>query len=187
MLSIFFNRRGAVFYRLLHFFNVRKMQLSMKTIRKRWLQCFNILLSGALALLGFSACEIEETPCEYGQPHASYEIKGKVINMKKEPVSDIQVIVNGLITTSYSEWLDSSDTLYTDSKGEFLFRDDFAQPKAKYKIIHRDVRTDTNSSITYKTDSIYIDMPEPTGGSGNWNYGSASKEVTITLKEDNGE
>lgn len=187
MLSIFFNRMSAVFYKLLRFFNVCKIQLSMKTMRKQWLQCFNILLSGVLALLGFSACGIEETPCEYGQPHASYEIKGKVINMKKEPVSDIQVIVNGLTTTSYSEWLNSSDTLYTDSKGEFLFRDDYAWPEAKYKIIHRDLRRDTNSGITYKTDSIYVDMPEPSGGSGNWDYGLASKEVTITLKEDNGE
>ena len=47
-----------------------------------WLKACNGLLSGALALLGYTSCDSlgigGETPLEYGTPYAKYEIKGKV-------------------------------------------------------------------------------------------------------------
>ena len=46
------------------------------------LKACNGLLSGALALLGYTSCDSlgigGETPLEYGTPYAKYEIKGKV-------------------------------------------------------------------------------------------------------------
>lgn len=56
--------------------------------KKQWLQFCNGILSGGLALLGFTSCNGgifgKEAPDEYGTPYAKYEIKGKV--MAAEPM-----------------------------------------------------------------------------------------------------
>lgn len=58
----------------------------MKKGKKRWLQICNRLMSGTLVLLGFTSCDNVmngDEPCMYGQPHADYEIKGKVLNVEE--------------------------------------------------------------------------------------------------------
>lgn len=55
------------------------MRNAMKKEKKHWLHFYNRMLSGGLVLLGFSACDsMGGAPCEYGQPHCDFGIKGKV-------------------------------------------------------------------------------------------------------------
>lgn len=144
----------------------------MKKIKSHYLHFFNVLISAVLVILGFSACQSTE---EYGMPHVSYELKGKVVNQTEVSVSDIQLVIKS-VDTSYEA---PGDTLYSDAKGEFVYRDDYAWPDSELKVIYRDISDDN----VYKTDSVIVNMGEPVGGSGNWYYGKASKEITITLEE----
>ena len=65
------------------------------------------LLTYLLGVLGLSACD--SLICEYGSPHATYQITGKVTDK-----STGKAIPNIQITFSHS-----CDTIYTDNKGEY--------------------------------------------------------------------
>lgn len=75
------------------------------------------LLSGALVLLGFSACSKDtvdgggETPVEYGSPYANYRVMGEVSDEEGNPLEGIRVIVQKHPLMA--------DTVYTDAEGVF--------------------------------------------------------------------
>ena len=90
---------------------------------------FSALLGGLLAMLGFTSCEGSVNGptgggmlAMYGQPYASFTVKGTVTDEAEKPVEGIKTVID-----SYFEWtddagyeysqLDYSDTLYTDSQG----------------------------------------------------------------------
>ena len=54
----------------------------MENINLQLLRKINCLLTGLLAIIGFSCGENGEIPCEYGSPHANFQIKGKVTDRK---------------------------------------------------------------------------------------------------------
>lgn len=140
----------------------------MKKLRNQWLKCFNYLLSGVLLLLGLTSCLEEEdgkyATVEYGIRYSKFAIKGKVVNEEKLAVPDIQLIVKGVIrNTSYSEYPLFIDTLYSDTSGEFEFKEAHDSPDIKYRIVHRDIDKEGNIRI-YKTDTARVDMPDPATG-----------------------
>lgn len=61
-----------------------------------WLKVCNGLLSGTLALLGYTSCDsLGDEPVEYGSPYAKYEIKGKVTDRDtKTAIEGARIIVN---------------------------------------------------------------------------------------------
>lgn len=155
----------------------------MKNLQKNWIKVYNYFLVAILGLLGFSGCDkVEEFAPEYGMPHAKYELKGKVINSRKGLLSDMQVVVGEIENRELLKYVYYRDTLYTDSKGEFFYKDDYAWPGSKLRAKFTGIQKNGEISI-YKPDSIDVDMGELTGASGNWYEGKASKEVTINVKE----
>ena len=81
---------------------------------KKRLVSVKTLLSGALVLLGFSACskdEVDETPVAYGSPSADYRVIGEVSDEEGNPLEGIRVIVE--------KYPNMADTVYTDAKGAF--------------------------------------------------------------------
>lgn len=144
--------------------------------KKKWLAFSNRLLSGALVLLGFASCEGGDTPCEYGTPHADYEIKGKVQNEEGQPMKGMRVIVaeNPPATSSY--YTGRKDTLYTEGTGEYTFKDEFAWPIMGYRVVCED------PSGVYKADSVDVEM-KPAQHKDGWYYGSDSKKVDFELKK----
>lgn len=148
------------------------------------------MLSGVLLLLGFSSC-LDETDnpgmsVEYGTRHTNYAIKGKVVNEDKEVVSDIQLIIKATSGTTYSEYLHRADTLYSDTKGEFGYTDIYSSPEVKYRIVYRDIDRGENESV-YKTDSVKVDMPEPSSDSNIWEDGKIIVPVEIVLEDKSSE
>lgn len=101
--------------------------------KKRW----NVesLLSGALALLGFTGCssEINEVICLYGSPSVDYQVRGTVTDTQGKPLKNIQVILSNPDTYYYYDdngqpYLNGCDsisgevcpdTIYTDKDGKF--------------------------------------------------------------------
>ena len=153
----------------------------MENINLQLLRKINCLLTGLLAIIGFSCGENGEIPCEYGSPHANFQIKGKVTDMKGEPIPDLQVRINPSGESHPQGWL-HTNTLQTDTNGDFIFsKTDF--PFMEYRLIIEDIDWDKNKAI-YASDTITVtfDSNDFSGGEG-WSLGSASKEIQIQLKE----
>lgn len=137
-------------------------------MKNRWLRAMNIFLSGFLVILGFSACDSSEPDdpssmlLMYGMPPVSFELKGKVVNNEKLPVSDIQIIIK----ENQLRYTGRADTLYTDKSGKFYYKS--YSDSETFWLIHRDLR---NQDIVYKTDSVLF-KPE------KW-----SEEVTLEIIE----
>ena len=81
-------------------------------------------LGGLLALLGFGGCgkiidviggEGGGYMCMYGQPHANYKVMGEVNDPSGNPIEGIRAVVS---PGPDQPWY--NDTLYTDTKGQFL-------------------------------------------------------------------
>lgn len=145
----------------------------------------NKLLAGLLTLLGFSLAACDKIGAdEYGCPHADYEIKGKVVNTKGSAIPGIQVIIPDPFG---NEEYTHRDTLITNNSGEFninpmitSFGEDIT-----FKITTKDIDgTDNGGVFLEKITDVAFKKEDLKGGDGNWNYGSARKEVTITMERD---
>ena len=64
-------------YSHLYIVQTNKNDQIMENINLQLLRKINCLLTGLLAIIGFSCGENGEIPCEYGSPHANFQIKGK--------------------------------------------------------------------------------------------------------------
>ena len=90
--------------------------------KRRW--TVGRLLSGALALLGFAGCNNGEAPVLYGTPSVDYRVMGTITDTNGKPIQGIRVVVadedviNGKIYAEDYPWV-TSDTTYTDNKGQF--------------------------------------------------------------------
>ena len=101
--------------------------------RRRW--TIERILSGALALLGFTGCNTsKEIRVLYGTPSVDYRVTGKVTDKQGNPLENIQVVITHPLGRRYvnengEELTDRTDpetgkilpdTLYTDKKGKFI-------------------------------------------------------------------
>lgn len=145
-----------------------------------WLKTCNGLLSGALALLGYTSCDSSgiggETPLEYGTPYAKYEIKGKVTDRDtKAAIEGARVIVKPMQWKSDKTFPPQAfDTLQTDKDGNYLYQNEMTVTE-RFRVVCED------PSGALKSDSATIKM-DPQGGDG-WFQGSDSQEVDFELKK----
>ena len=149
----------------------------MKKISTSLLKSANWLLTGLLALLGFSSCDQVSTDM-YGTPHSKFTIKGKVTNESNSPIPQIQ------IRSPYGEDIPHADTLYTDSKGEFNYSFNGFFRSDNIPLLLTDIDGEQNGG-SYAPDSVSVSFKDVdvTGGDGGWYLGEATKEITIVLKE----
>ena len=85
-------------------------------------------IAGAVVgILGFAACEEgildpdnykNDDLCMYGSPHADFRALGSATDEGGNPISGIRVVLHK--EWSWRDTFVENDTLYTDSKGEFL-------------------------------------------------------------------
>jgi putative lipoprotein (rSAM/lipoprotein system) len=139
------------------------------------LKGINWILAGILSALGFSGCETEVLgPMEYGTPYAKFSIHGKVTGKDRKPVENINI---KLLEMEYI------DSIYTDVAGDYSITFE-TYPVEEFNIIASDVDGELNGS--YQNDTLRVKITEKDyyeKGNGNWNHGSADKEVNIALKE----
>lgn len=150
----------------------------MKNGKKRWLQFCNRTMSGVLALLGFTSCEglgLGNEPCEYGQPYARYEIKGKVVDAQKQAISNARIVVKQLeMKSDEVVHFDRPDTVYTQESGDYIYKKE-GTSYGRFRVVCED------PSGVYKADSTVVEM-KPAGGKG-WYEGSDSKVENFELKK----
>lgn len=151
---------------------------------KSFLKKINWLLAGLLTVLGFGAVGCDKMyPAEYGTPHATYALKGKVIDEQNRPIPHIQVQVQPAEDAANPSWYAPVDTVYTDEQGNFAWeRNDFIAPP-RFQVLSEDPDEDGNGGW-FASDTLQIDFSgeKMTGGKG-WYEGRAEKEVAITLKK----
>lgn len=111
------------------------------------------LLSGMMALLGFSACN-SETPCLYGTPSADYKVMGTVTDEDGNPIEGIQVVVvDSLMQDNYIQKGDSyverskMDTVYTDKQGKYASRDIQTFGTEEVEVVFNDVDESANGGL----------------------------------------
>ena len=146
----------------------------------RRLKACNSLLSGVLAMLGYTSCDSlgigGETPVEYGTPYAKYEIKGKVTDRDtKAAVEGARVIVKPLQWQSDETYPPVAfDTLQTDKDGNYLYQNE-ATVIDRFRVVCED------PSGALKADSTTVGM-KPEGGEG-WYQGSDTQIVDFKLEK----
>ena len=149
----------------------------MKKINNFWFRSSAWLLNSILLLLGFSSCDSEQ-PVAYGQPYATYSLKGKVVDAQKQPIPDIEVKIK---ERHGSVYYSHTAPLKTNASGEFSFKESFSTG-GEFRLVARDADGAANGS--FKSDSIDITTDKPSGGDG-WFRGTTSKEdIVITLQKD---
>ncbi|WP_195373352.1 MULTISPECIES: radical SAM-associated putative lipoprotein [Parabacteroides] len=142
----------------------------------------NRILAGLLTLLGFSvtSCGGED---EYGCPYAEYEIKGKVVNDKGAAIPNIQVVIPAPFEANEYMW---GDTVTTNKSGEFDIKPAVTSfgEDITFKIKTKDIDGEANGGLFEdKETEIAFKKEDLKGANGNWYYGKATKEVTITMKQ----
>ena len=122
------------------------------------------VLSGLLALLGFSACSEEggdNILPEYGTPTVDFQIKGQVTDAEGNPIEGIQVITKpayGVYTDVTNGSWKKADTTYTDAEGNF--ESSLLQSVAmEGKLLFEDVDGEANGG-TFQTDSASLQEAE---------------------------
>lgn len=141
------------------------------------LKACNGLLSGALALLGYTSCDFAgDEPVEYGSPYAKYEIKGKVTDRDtKAAIEGARIIVKPMQWKSDETFPPQAfDTLQTDKDGNYLYQNEMTVID-RFRVVCEDPLG------ALKADSATIKM-DPQGGEG-WYQGSDSQEVDFELKK----
>lgn len=154
----------------------------MNTLYKHFLKKVNWLLAGLLALLGFGQMGCDKMyPVEYGTPHATYALKGKVVDEQNRPIPRIQVQIQSQDGLRDPFAYAPVDTIYTDEQGNFAWEIDFFSPV--FQVTSDDTDEEANGGW-FDSDTLEVNFSgeELTGGKG-WYEGRAEKEVNIILKK----
>lgn len=155
----------------------------MNRINYFFLTFTNKILAGLLSLIGFSlaSCDIEE---EYGCPYANYEIKGKVVDEGGNAIPGIQVSISQ--SPMENEYL-RADTVISTPSGTFT-----SQPptysfggNVTFKITAKDIDGEANGGLFKDEETeVAFKKEDLKGASGDWFYGSAQKNVTVTMRKE---
>jgi putative lipoprotein (rSAM/lipoprotein system) len=85
------------------------------------------IITGLLALLGFTGCDVIDGPVMYGPgpvvmygvPETQFVAKGAVTDSEDKPIENIRVVLKIKDDEGHIYREGYRDTVYTDSKGEF--------------------------------------------------------------------
>ena len=155
-----------------------KNDLKMKTGKNN---VFRSLAAIALGMLGFASCEkAGEEPIlqMYGMPYAEFKALGTVKSEAGKPVEGIRVAIRQTLS-GQTEYVD--DTVYTDSKGEYLLsRQTFSGPDY-VRIVFEDVDGDANGGEFGQAEAK-PDIKQTKDGSG-WFNGAYEVKADVMMKK----
>ncbi|MDH6306613.1 putative lipoprotein (rSAM/lipoprotein system) [Parabacteroides sp. PF5-5] len=158
----------------------------MKKIHRSLIKGTNWALAGLLSLVGYSCSNNneDELVAEYGTPHASYAIKGKVTNESHEAIPYLQVEV--IKHEGEDNYFQDIDTLYTDKNGDFSWENTLVSfgSDISVDVITQDIDGNANGSYLSDTTTVSFKSEDMTGPTGHWYFGKAEKEIAIVLKEE---
>ncbi len=152
---------------------------------KRYILNFSKWLFGLLgiSMTGCSVNSCETIKCEYGVPHAEFEVKGKVID------ADTRNAVTGVSVTLHEVRYNNGkntpekypmDSTVVNTNGEFTLNGNgFPNDVMFVKVKDLDTQSDGN----YPEKVVEISLQNTEQGTGSWDNGTYSSDVLIELKE----
>jgi putative lipoprotein (rSAM/lipoprotein system) len=136
------------------------------------------LWSGILGFLGiFSACIPR---MEYGTPHATYIIKGKVLDSNtKLAIPNISAKAGDSLSYFFP------NQTYTDAQGNFQMTLEIFPDKMGIPLYFWDADSAENKLYEGRDTLILFDPAVLQGGDGDWDCGTATLTLNISLNEKN--
>jgi putative lipoprotein (rSAM/lipoprotein system) len=147
----------------------------MNPFKTRFIKICNLLLSGILAMLGFSC--VFTSRMEYGMPSATFRIKGKITSSStNQPIKKIKVVMSGDFTVY------DKDSVITGNDGMYDVNLKTSPWQQTFYI--RCADTDGSSNGAFEASDTTVDFKDPQfhGGDGDWYEGVAEKEINVKLK-----
>ncbi len=141
--------------------------------------------AAVLGILGFASCEkaldINEEGgmiCMYGQPYADFKAVGTVKDKSGKPLEGIRVAVR-LTVPSSSE---VKDTVYTDSKGEYILNAQTFNGPSSVRIVFEDIDGAANGGEFEKAEAT-PDVKQTKKGDGSWNKGAFEARANVKMNK----
>ena len=141
--------------------------------------------AAVLGILGFASCEKAldiyengEMMCMYGQPYANFKAVGTVKDKSGKPLEGIRVAVR-LTVPSSSE---VRDTVYTDSKGEFLSNTQTFNGPSSVRIVFEDIDGAANGGEFEKAEAT-PDVKQTKKGDDSWNKGAFEAKANVKMNK----
>ena len=138
------------------------------------LKTYNKLISYLLALLGVGlACSNQGcmygSPMEYGTPHATFKVTGKVTDQQNSGIQNIRVVF-------------PYDTVFTDVQGKYSVKTVDFPTDQSIPIQFKDIDNAQNGEFKQLDTTAKFENPQFTGGDGHWYKGQTEIELNIKLK-----
>ncbi len=127
------------------------------------------------AMTGVAFGEINFMKCEYGTPHADFEIKGRVTDVSGTPIKGIAVTVD----ETYP-----ADSAFTAADGTYILRGGMF-PQKTITIAFDDIDGELNGG-KFSKETLEVGLKKLSEGSGNWDYGDYGAEnadMKLSLEE----
>ena len=164
----------------------------VKRINGIWRQ----LAAAILGLLGFASCSKDIVGGEggdimvmYGQPHADFKVIGSVKDKQGKPIEGIRVAItrHNYYPNSTGVFLDRNhwyyyDTLYTDSKGEFLRDETVSDQPDDVVIVFEDVDGEEHGGL-FETVKTTPSVTRTKKEEGFWYRGAFEVKSNVKMKK----
>ena len=143
------------------------------------------MTAAVLGILGFASCEKALDFNEeggfytmYGQPYASFKAFGTVKDKSGKPVEGIRVAVRLTIPSSS----EVKDTVYTDSKGEYLLKTQSFNGPSSVRIVFEDIDGAANGGEFEKAEATPA-VKQTKKGDGSWNKGAFEAKADVKMNK----
>lgn len=130
-----------------------------------------------MSLLGFGSsltflgCEFI-SPAEYGTPHATFKVNGKITDQNNVGIENIKVSME-------------YDTSFTDKDGEYNLETSSFPTRDTFRLTFVDIDGNNNGSYYNADTLISFENIEYENGDDSWYAGEKTKEIIIKLQEKN--
>jgi len=145
------------------------------------LKKYNLFIAFLLTILGFGAsCSKSKTPSggiEYGSPHATFKVYGKVTSENGINIPAIRVIMKS------EQLFPMPDTVISDYYGNYEVRLHDSPRDHNYTLEFSDIDGPAHGNYLAKDTTVKFINPVFEGGE-SWYKGETSKEMNIKLKEE---
>lgn len=138
------------------------------------------IITKSLSIIGFTLPVVGCVPVMYGSPSTTYEVKGKVLDNKGNPINGIKIALQDDATDPNPYEIAESQSL---ENGDYKIRNTIF-PRSKLYLSVEDIDGAENGG-EFEEQTIELDFSkvEATGDKDAWYSGKKSLEQDIVLEE----
>jgi putative lipoprotein (rSAM/lipoprotein system) len=138
------------------------------------------IITKSLSIIGFTLPVVGCVPLMYGSPSTTYEVKGKVLDNKGNPINGIKIALQDDATDPNPYQIAESQSL---ENGDYKIRNTIS-PQSKLYLSVEDIDGAENGG-EFEEQTIELDFSkvEATGDKDAWYNGTKSIEKYIVMQE----